>query len=73
MSANKRGKAHNAAQREQIKIDSLPPRSVVIDRNGDAWQTSGLYWYRAFGDSSLVSSYDIRQLAPFSVVHTPGR
>ena len=71
MSANRRGKTANAAEREQIKLDALPSRSVVLDANGHAWQADGIYWYRAFGDSSMIGSWEMRAYAPFTVVYNP--
>lgn len=71
MTRTRRGKTANAAEREQIKLDALPSHSVVLDANGHAWQTDGLYWYRAFGDSSTTGSWEMRAYAPFTVVHSP--
>lgn len=73
MSKNQRGRAANTAEREQIKLDALPSRSVVLDANGHAWQTDGIYWYRAFGDDSMIGSWEMRAYAPFEVVYQPER
>lgn len=64
----------NAVERSQIKLDSLNVRAVVLDRNGDAWQLggigkAGMYWYRAYGDSSEVTSWALAQLQPITVIH----
>lgn len=58
------------AARAQEQLDSLRDGSVVLDRFGDAWQAGSLYWYRAYGDSSFVSSYDLAQTgAPFTTIY----
>lgn len=64
----------NAVERAKIMLDNLNARSVVIDRHGDAWQSGGvgsvgMYWYRAYGDSSEVDSWALSQLQPFIVIH----
>lgn len=56
-----------ALQRTQIELDKLPHGSIVIDRFGDAWQESRNYWYRAYGDSSEVSSWELCQRAPITL------
>lgn len=48
------------AQRHR-KLDSLNPGSVVLDEQGHAWQSDRTYWYRAYGDSSMVSTWDLAQ------------
>lgn len=46
----------------QVKLDSLPERSVVLDSHGDAWQQGSDYWYRAF-DGEGRSSFEVAQIA----------
>ena len=70
MNARKRSAA-NAAEREQIKLDQLPRNSVVLDASGHAWQNGGMYWYRAFGDDSMIGSWEMRPYGPFRVIHKP--
>lgn len=55
------------AQRHR-KLDSLNPGSVVLDEQGHAWQFDGTYWYRAYGDDSMVSTWDLAQIAGAVVV-----
>lgn len=64
-----------ALHRAQILLDALPPGAVVLDRFGDAWQQGGTYrfnsshyWYRAYGDSSEVTSYELCQSGPVKVL-----
>ena len=63
-----------ALHRTQIKLDSLPSGAVVLDRFEDAWQSSGrpggasYYWYRAYGDSTEVSSFELAQRGPVKVL-----
>ena len=56
--------------RTQARLDKLADGSVVLDRFGHAWQLGRIYWYRAYGDSSMVSSYDLAQQGPVRVVHS---
>lgn len=67
-----------ALQRSQIRLDELPAGSVVLDRFGHAWQAGSRgvwgttyntgYWYRAYGDSSEVSSFELAQSGPFHLM-----
>lgn len=50
------------------KLDSLNPGSVILDEHGHAWQSDTCYWYRAYGDDSMVSSYDLAQMIGAVVV-----
>lgn len=71
-----------ALHRSLIKMQKLPPGSVVIDRFGDAWQSargygplgsthaSG-YWYRAYGDDTEVSAWEAAQYGPMDVIYKP--
>lgn len=66
-------------QKSQVLLDELPSGSVVLDCFGHAWQlarshgalgstyNSG-YWYRAYGDSSEVSSHVLSFKCPFEVM-----
>lgn len=63
-----------ALHRTQIALDMLPSGSVVLDRNGHAWQSSGAggggagsvsaYWYRSYGDDNQVTSWELAQSGP---------
>ena len=67
-----------ALQRSQIALDELPAGSVVLDRYGHAWQVGSRgtwgssyntgYWYRAYGDSSEVSTFELAQSGPFRLM-----
>ena len=59
----------NERERSQIMLDKLNDGSVVLDRYEHAWQYGGLYWYRSYGDDSMVSSHDLAFKAPFKVIH----
>lgn len=59
----------NLAGRAQLMLDSLPKGSVVLDRYADAWQYGGIYWYRAYGDSTSVSSHSLSYKQPFTIIH----
>lgn len=72
-----------ALRRAQKTLDGLGPGSVILDRYGHAWQSArgygplgGMYatgyWYRAFGDSSEVSSFELAQRGPVQVIHKAG-
>lgn len=53
------------------KLDSLNPGSVILDERGHAWQSDSCYWYRAYGDDSMVSSYDLAQsIGAITVIHS---
>lgn len=66
-----------ALHRTQIALDKMPHGSVVLDRFGHAWQQSSVgmlnpvgsgCWYRAYGDSSEVSSWELAQLGPVTLL-----
>ncbi len=56
-------------------LDKLHPTAVVLDRHGHAWQMGGVadayYWYRAYGDSSNVTSHELASHGPFTVLYRP--
>lgn len=60
----------------QKQLDGLPNGSVIIDRNGDAWQYGSVgrdvaWWYRAY-DGDGISSFQLAQRAEIvKVVHRP--
>ncbi len=55
--------------RLQTKLDALDNGAVVLDADGDAWQKGFPgFWYRAFGDSSQVSSFQLAQIARKAIV-----
>lgn len=63
-------------ERAHIKLGKLPPRSVVLDKHGDAWQSCAYpfdlgMWYRAFGDEKPLSSHELAYLHPITVIHKP--
>lgn len=55
--------------RAQVALDALPHGSVVLDSYGDAWQVSCDYWYRAYGDDSMVDSFVLAQRAPLKTIY----
>ena len=67
-------------EKEQIALDKLKPGAVVLDQYGEAWQmgrgysfgdgqyATG-YWYRAYGDSTEVSSFELSQHGAFTLIH----
>ena len=57
-----------AIARRHIKLDSLNPGSVILDERGHAWQSDDYYWYRSYGDDSMVSSWDLAQMIGAVVV-----
>lgn len=64
----------NTVKRTQIELDKLAPGSVVLDELGHAWQADRVYWYRAYGDSSQVSSFELAQrCGTFDVIYEPAR
>ena len=63
----------NERERAQIMLDKLNDGSVVLDMHGHAWQYGGLYWYRSYGDDSMVSSHDLSFSFPFKVIHEPAK
>lgn len=62
------------ARKAQTMLDTLQPGAVVLDTHGHAWQMGRVidayYWYRAYGDSSNVSTHELATLGPFTVLHT---
>lgn len=78
-----RGSLHPALHRSLLRMQDLPPGSVVLDRFGDAWQSARGYgpfgstyatgyWYRAYGDDSEVSTWEAAQYGPITVIHEAG-
>ncbi|UOQ57231.1 hypothetical protein MUN78_16500 [Leucobacter allii] len=59
----------NRVRKHHPDLDELPSGSVVLDRFGHAWQVGSIYWYRAYGDDSMVSSWDLSFSGPFRVLH----
>jgi hypothetical protein len=67
-------------EKEHIALDNLNAGAVVLDQHGEAWQmgrgysfgdgqyATG-YWYRAYGDSTEMSSFELSQLGPFTLIH----
>lgn len=55
--------------RAQVALDALTHGSVVLDSYGDAWQLSRDYWYRAYGDDTMVDSFVLAQRAPFKTIY----
>ncbi|ANP74523.1 hypothetical protein [Cryobacterium arcticum] len=61
-----------ALHRAQIELDKMPANAVILDSYGHAWQQGGTpgrgvasgYWYRAFGDDTEVSSFELAQRGP---------
>lgn len=58
----------------QIALNALPIGSVVLDRFGHAWQSAGHSrdWYRAYGDDSAMSSWELAQQAPLTLMKVDG-
>ena len=65
-----------------MQLDKLPPGAVILDGTGHAWQqgkTYGItgygdpYWYRAYGDDTCVSSFELTQIisGDFTIIHPP--
>lgn len=52
----------------QQMLDGLEMGAVVLDKYGHAWQCDRVYWYRAFGDTTVFSSWDLAQMAPLKTV-----
>lgn len=70
----------NSMTKTRAMLDELPAGSVVLDSYGHAWQSARGYgalgssyatgyWYRAYGDSSEVSTWDMSFRGPFTVIH----
>lgn len=53
-------------------LNEQKPGAVVIDTDGDAWQLSLGYWYRAYGTIGPYSSWDLAFHAPITVVRRGG-
>ena len=67
-----RGLLQPALHRSLLRMQKLPPGSVVLDRFGHAWQSArvhGIYWYRAYGDDTEVSAWEAAQSGPMTVIH----
>lgn len=62
--------ADTARTKAQTMLDELWDKSVVLDKYGDAWQLGSIYWYRSYGDDSMVSSHELSYLYPFKVIHS---
>jgi len=66
-----------ALHRTHIALDKMPANSVILDRFGHAWQHGGTpslgaasgYWYRAFGNDSEVSSFELAQRGPVKQIY----
>lgn len=72
--AVRRGLLQHALPRAQKQLDKLDRNAVILDGSGQAWQFGGWqnpYWYRAFGDDSFVSSFELVQIirGQFTVIH----
>lgn len=65
--------ASNTLDRSRAMLDNLNPGSVVLDSYGHAWQSDRIYWYRACGDSTQVSTWDLSYRGPFTVIHEATR
>lgn len=59
----------NSVTKTQVALDELHDGSVIIDKYGHAWQSGSTYWYRAYGDDSLVSSHEVAQYGPIRIIH----
>ena len=61
-----------AVHRAYVVLTKCNPESVVLDRDGVAWQKWGSRWYAA-GYAELyegsVSAYELAQLSPVKVIH----
>ena len=70
-SASRRSSLRPDLARAQTQLDKLPPGAVILDRNGHAWQHDRIYWYRAYGDDTCVSSFELAQIleGTFTVIH----
>ena len=74
--ASRRGSLQPKLAKAQIQLDKLNGNAVILDSSGQAWQFGGWqnpYWYRAFGDDSFVSSFELTQIinGEFTVIHPP--
>ena len=60
----------NSVIKTQTALDRLRDGSVILDKYGHAWQLGSIYWYRAYGDDSLISSHEVaQQYGPVTVIH----
>lgn len=59
-------------RRSLFLLESLDRNAVVLDVYGHAWQSGGLYWYRAFGDDSQVTAWELCQRGPFKRMEVAG-
>lgn len=57
-------------RKAQTALDKLSHGSVVLDRYGDAWQLGEPYWYRALGDDSMISSFELAQRGPVKAIYS---
>lgn len=64
-----RGSLQPALHRSLLRMQDLPPGSVVLDRFGHAWQSATGYWYRAYGDDTEVSTWEAAQCGPMTIIH----
>lgn len=75
-----RGSLQPALHRSLLRMQDLPPGSVVLDRFGNAWQSARGYgpvgstyatgyWYRAYGDDTEVSAWEAAQSGPMKVIY----
>lgn len=60
-----------ALHRWLLILNDLPDGSVVLDHFNNAWQQSRRYWYRAYGDSSEVSSWELAHRGPGRTIWRP--
>lgn len=72
--AARSGSLQPALNKAQMQLDKLDRNAVILDATGQAWQFGGWqnpYWYRAFGDDSFVSSFELTQIikGQFTVIH----
>lgn len=60
----------NSVSRTQEALDALHDGSVILDKYGHAWQLGRIYWYRAYGDDSMISSNEVaQQYGPITIIH----
>lgn len=57
--------------RTEQELEDLPRRSVILDDDGDAWQSSGNQWYMASDTQIGRSSYSLADSAygPYKIIH----
>lgn len=56
------------ARRALLFLESCERGAVVVDVYGHAWQESGGYWYRAYGDDSRVTAWEACTRGPFKLL-----